>query len=837
MGFALKGGTRAGLFHVNIELPFALQNRNLRIRIPSDTFPPCLPPYFIILATNVHGTKSKLLRLLAIAICLIAYSCCCAQSEQRPAGDKDVQFFREKIEPVLRLECYGCHSKQSGAKIEAGLRLDAPDTMAKGGDSGPVVDRQLPKQSLILQAIKHEGGLAMPPERQLSEETISDFEKWLELGAPDSRPLSEVSATGIEPTIAREHYAFQPLGEFVPPSVDSRSDVYQPIDAFLLAELESHGRGFAPLASRRTWLRRITLDVTGLPPSPESLAAFENDSRPDAHERVVDLLLSSPQYGARWAQHWLDVVRYAESEGYEYDRHLPDAWHYRDYVIDSLNADKPYDQFVTEQIAGDELDAQNTEYLSAAILHRLGPVRRNAGNADIALSRNEVLTERTDILGTAFLGLTIGCARCHNHKLEPLTQRDYYQLQAYLAASAEHNFSLADAEKQAAWEAETKRLKSEIQSLQTAAKAATGTAKDQLSQQIKDLDESLPAPLPTIPTIRNDWSERTSIHVLRRGVWELKGAAVTPSPPGILISTWQGEQGFGQAIEADDSHPRTQLAAWLTRHPLLARVIANRIWQHHFGIGIVKTANDFGLHGDPPSHPELLEYLAATLIKHQWQWKPIHRQLLLSRAYRQSDTHDAGLQEIDPENRWLGRFSRRRLSAEEIRDCMLAVSGQLNLQAHGTSIMLPADNEMVQLLYKPSQWVIEKDPAAHARRSIYLFAKRNLRLPILENLDAPALLTSCSRRESSTHAPQALELMNGQHANQLALAFAQRLQNMSNESLQSQKTSWVITAFETATGRKPTEQEQILSEEFLQTHALSEFALALFNLNEFVYVR
>ena len=265
--------------------------------------------------------------------------------------------------------------------------------------------------------------------------------------------------------------------------------------------------------------------------------------------------------------------------------------------------------------------------------------------------------------------------------------------------------------------------------------------------------------------------------------------------------------------------------------------MVNRLWQHHFGIGIVKTANDFGLHGELPSHPELLDYLASTLIKCQWQWKPIHRQLLLSRAYRQSDVGDASLPESDPENRWLGRFSRRRLSGEEIRDCMLAVAGQLNLQAHGTSVMLPVDSEMVQLLYKPSQWITEKDPAAHARRSIYLFAKRNLRLPILENLDAPAMLSSCSRRESSIHAPQALELMNGWHANQLAVAFAQRLRDNPNGSDDSPTTTLVVNAFETAVGRKPTDQELSLSQDFLKSHALSEFALAMFNLNEFVYVR
>ncbi|MCC6508253.1 MAG: PSD1 domain-containing protein, partial [Pirellulaceae bacterium] len=762
------------------------------------------------------------------------------------------QFFRERIEPVLKRECYSCHSQSAGAELAGGLRLDASNWLRAGGDSGPAVDPQRPAESLLLQALKHTGGLAMPPDRDpLPSAVIADFEQWLKQGAPDPRPAIEDPAPTLDLEKAKEHYAFQPIVSPVPPQVADHAETFQAIDAFLLHKLESHDLQFAPLATPGHWLRRVWLDLTGLPPSIEHLRDFELDQRPDAHERVVDRLLASPQYGARWAQHWLDVVRYAESEGYEYDRHLPDAWRYRDYVIDSLNADKPFDQFVTEQIAGDELDDKNPEYLSAAIFHRLGPVRRNAGNPDIALSRNEVLTERTDILGSAFLGLSVGCARCHNHKLEPISQRDYYQLQAYLAATAEHNLSLADTTEQAKWEAETKRIKDEIQALQKAAKLVKGEAKEKLSAQIEALDATLPKPLPTIPTIRNDWSARTPLHVLRRGVWELKGPAVSPGPPGILVSAanhWQTPNSdqttptssttntHNTTLQPDDPKPRTKLARWMTNpaHPLTPRVIVNRLWQHHFGLGIVKTANDFGLHGESPSHPELLDYLASQLLQHAWQWKPIHRQILLSRAYRQTDIADQALVAMDPENRWLGRFSRRRLTGEEIRDCMLMVSGQMNLQAHGTSVMLPVDADMVQLLYKPTQWIVEPDQAAHARRSIYLFAKRNLRLPLMENLDAPALLSSCARRESSTHAPQALELMNGWQANQLAGQLAQRLNNISN---QPEHTQMIETAFLLAIGRRPTEREHQLSQQFLQTHAVSEFALAMFNLNEFVYVR
>lgn len=749
-------------------------------------------------------------------------------------------FFRERIEPVLQRECFSCHSKAEGAELEAGLRLDLGNGLKNGGDSGPAIDSERPEQSLVLQALRHTGGLEMPPDREpLPARVIDDFQKWIAMGAPDPRPTADASDENPQTAAARTHWAFQKIVRPTPPDapspmpVDSTADqaADQPIDAFLLAKLAQHDWQFAPLAERGELLRRLTFDLTGLPPSPEALAEFEQDRRPDAYERVVDRLLASPAFGQRWAQHWLDAVRYAESEGYEYDRHLPDAWRYRDYVVDSFNADKPFDRFVTEQIAGDEIDPENHELLVATTFHRLGPVRRNAGNPEIALSRNEVLTERTDILGTAFLGLSVGCARCHNHKLEPILQKDYYQLQAYLAATAENDVRLASLEAQRAWDVEAERIKEKVKKLRSAAKSATGEAKEQLDEQVEALEKQMPPPLATIPGIRNNFSDRTPIHVLRRGVWELKGIEVAPRPPSVLVSTAM------PALPADCQQPRTELARWLTSddHPLTARVIVNRIWQHHFGVGIVKTANDFGLHGDPPSHPELLDWLAATLKENQWQLKPLHRKLLLSRAYRQSSQTAslAAQQENDPENRLLGRFTRRRLTAEEIRDAMLSVSGQLDARVGGASAMVPVDEELVQLLYEPSQWVVSADRAAQSRRTIYLFAKRNLRLPLLESLDAPAMLSSCPRRESSTHAPQALELMNGSTANGLARAFAERL----SRDAAGQPEQIVRLAFLRAIGREPTSRERELSLQFLENQPASEFALALFNLNEFIYVR
>ncbi len=625
------------------------------------------------------------------------------------------------------------------------------------------------------------------------------------------------------------HWSFQPVRKPAVPGVKDSGWVKSPVDAFVLAKLEERKWQPAPAASPVDWLRRVYFDLTGLPPSPEEVAAFLADPSPDARERVVDKLLDSERYGERWAQHWLDVVRFAESEGFEYDRHLPDAWRFRDYVIASLNADKPFDRFIAEQLAGDEIEPENRECQSASIFHRLGAVRRNAGNPDIALSRNEVLTERTDIVGTAFLGLTVGCARCHDHKLEPISQKDYYRLQAYFAATEEHNVSLATAEEKKAWEERSKQLQGEINALKSKAKAAAGEERVRLMAQIETLEDQLPAPPATIPATWNDAQKRTAITVLKRGVWEQKGEPVGPRPPDVLVADARPE------LAADVANPRTQLARWITdtHNPLTARVMANRIWQHHFGVGIVKTPNDFGLHGDRPSHPELLDWLATSFVENGWRLKPLHRLIVLSNAYAQaSSTANATVARLDPENRFLSHFNRRRLSAEEIRDSMLAVSGRLNLRTGGPSVMVPVDAELVKLLYKPSQWQLAKDATEHDRRSIYLFAKRNLRLPFMEAFDAPALQTTCARRESSTHAPQALELLNGKLSNELADAFAHRLEIECGGD--SQRI--VTRACQLATGRAPTESERKLALTFLREQPLREFALATFNLNAFLYV-
>ncbi len=625
---------------------------------------------------------------------------------------------------------------------------------------------------------------------------------------------------------ASDHWSAKPRSKPVVPTLNSPW-VRNPIDAFVLARLNKTGLKPAADAEATTLIRRVTFDLTGLPPTPDEIDAFLRDTRAKpqaAYEALVDRLLASPRYGERWGRHWLDVVRYAESEGFEYDRFRPGAWRYRDYVIGAFNDDLPFDRFLLEQIAGDEISQDHTK-LVAAGFHRLGPVRRNAGNALVAFSRNEVLTEMTDAVGATFLGLTMGCARCHDHRFDDITQKDYYRLQAYFAALEEHDLVLADIKTRNQWQVATDKVTEQIKFLQ---RKLEGKTNAKLEQQIADLRLRMPAPLPTISTVKN--GTPTPIHLLKRGDADRKGVPVQPRPLSMLVAADAPELPF------DVEKPRTKLAAWLNDpdHPLVPRVWVNRVWQYHFGAGIVATPNDLGVNGSPPSHPELLDWLADEFVANGRRVKPLHRMILLSSTYRQASAavDAAKTTKLDPDNRLLSHFSRRRLSAEEIRDAMLAISGQLNLKAGGPSVMLPVDADLVNLLYDPLAWVVTSDVKEHARRSVYLAVKRNLQLPFGRVFDQPDAAISCARRESSTHALQALELLNGKLANEQAEALAERLRQECGDDHAKQ----VERAFRLSAGRAPTMREREVALEFLRTQPLREFALAMFNLNAFLYV-
>ncbi len=641
-----------------------------------------------------------------------------------------------------------------------------------------------------------------------------------------------VEACADEEAYDRSHWSLRPRAVPAPPQLPDvdRGWVRNEIDAFVLARLKPLGLQPAPETDRRSLVRRLYFDLIGLPPSPAEVEAFVEDPSPLAYETVVERLLASPHYGERWGQHWLDVVRYAETEGFEYDNYLPGMWRYRDWVIDSFNADKPYDQFVREQLAGDELGSADRSLLVAAGFQRLGPVRRNAGNQEVAGSRNEVLTEMTNAVGSVFLGLTIGCARCHDHKFDPLLEKDYYRLEAFLAATHEHNVTLASESEQAAWRQRTDELKADIKRLEQESEKSSAADKPALQARLTELETKLPPPLDTIATVENDAARRTLIHVLERGNWDKRGDLVGPRVPGVFLPDEAPE------LAADMANPRTWLAQWLIdpNNPLTARVMVNRIWQYHFGEGIVGTPNDFGVNGATPSHPELLDWLANRFIADGWRLKSLHRLIVTSSTYRQS-THSPDEQSAmakDAENRLLWRFPRRRLEAEEIRDAMLAASGRLKATRGGPSVVVPVESDLVELLYKPSQWSVTADRGQHDRRSVYLLAKRNLRLPFMEVFDQPDLQISCARRESSTHAPQALELLNGRLSNELAAALAERLAREAPGDARRQ----VELAYRLVTGRPPNDREAALAADFLSRQPLGEFALAIFNLNAFLYV-
>jgi hypothetical protein len=666
------------------------------------------------------------------------------------------------------------------------------------------------------------------------------------------RLLSLISAlTLVAPALAADpntHWSLRPRTRPAVPEVRApKSAVRNPIDAFIIARLEQESLAPAPEADRSALIRRVTFDLIGLPPTPEEVTAFVKDEAPDAYEKLVERLLASPHYGEKWGRHWLDVVRYSETEGFEYDRHRSGAWRYRDYVIDAFNRDKPYDRFVLEQLAGDELAAtlesanagqrargpngpETDELRIAAGFNRLGPVRRNAGNQELAFSRNEVLTEMADAAGAVFLGLTVACARCHDHKFDAISLDDYYSFQAFWAATHEHDVVKASADEQTAWKERTDSTQTEIKKLQKALVGLTGDAKTHAEENLKKLQASLPPPLPALSTVRNVEAERTPVHVLKRGNTEKKGEQVGPKLLEI------GFVGKVTALPPDTANPRTILARAIVdpKNPLAARVMVNRVWQWHFGTGIVDTANDFGANGSPPSHPELLDWLANEFVAGGWRIKHLHRLIVLSGTYRRASRHPAPATGVrkDPDDRLLWHFPRRRLTAEEVRDSMLALAGRLNPKAGGPSVVVPVDNDLVKLLYAPAQWSVTPDRTEHDRRSVYLLAKRNLRLPFMEAFDQPDAATSCSRRESSTHPLQALELLNGTLANELAAAFAERLRKEAGETPAAQ----VALAYRLAAGREPTAKEKELAVTFLKTGALKEFALAVFNLNAFLYV-
>ena len=646
----------------------------------------------------------------------------------------------------------------------------------------------------------------------------------------------------------REFWSFQKLANPAPPAVRATAWVRNPIDQFILARLESKSIPPAPPAGKVTLIRRATFDLIGLPPTPDEVAAFLADQSPEAFEHVVDRLLASPQYGERWGRHWLDLARFAESEGFKSDEPRPNAWRYRDYVIQSLNSDKPYDRFVQEQIAGDELWPDSPEARIATGFSRHYPDESNARN--LAQRRQEILDDITDTTGAVFMGLTYGCARCHNHKFDPILQADYYRLQAFFANTAadDHIPMLTAAElkgyqkKRAQWEQATADIRAQIAALlkperdrlaqeyfekyppeiqamitkpaadrtpyetmmwakakpyleftdEEAAKPLKGDAKKKYAElqaelaKFHDLD---PGPLPEGIGMKDLGPTAPATHVLSVGNYDRPKEEVQP---GFLTILDPAPPKIAPPDGLPSTGRRTALAKWLTdpENPLTARVMVNRIWHYHFGRGIAGTPSDFGLMGERPTHPELLDWLTREFVTHGWSLKHMHRLIMTSAVYRESSDFRQDASASDPDNRLLWAFPRQRLDAETIRDSALAASGLLNPKAGGPSVFPELPTGMGALR---GGWKVSASDERN-RRSVYIFVKRNERYPMLEAFDMPDTHESCSRREVTTTAPQALTMLNDKVALDWARAFAGRALATAQP---------VQTAFQLAYSRNP----------------------------------
>jgi hypothetical protein len=701
------------------------------------------------------------------------------------------------------------------------------------------------------------------------------------LQSAEPRPASETS------------WAFRAPHKPAPPTIRHRDWITNPVDAFVLAKVEAKGLLPSARADKLTLLRRVTIDLIGLPPTVAEQEAFLADPSGDAYEKVVDRLLASPHYGERWAQHWLDLVRYAETDGFKADDLRPNAYRYRDYVVQALNADLPYDRFVRQQLAGDELEPDNPQALIATGFNRLWPDEYNAANLE--QRRQEILDDVTDVTGQVFLGLTIGCARCHDHKFDPILQTDYYRLQAFFAPM-EPRDDLAAATKgavekyrtqQAASEAAGSGLRKEMAALmadrrQKSRQYALGKFRAEIQQavlmpgaertpyqqlialmaeqQLQRAEKEAPLKLPPAEKKRYQEMEQRLLDVEGRGPKPLPVAmAVTDigrqSPPTHRLAggDWRKpreelQPGFPSFLPAssvnlhlDGNRPstgrRAALARWLTRkdHPLTGRVLVNRLWQQHFGRGIVGTASDFGNQGDPPTHPELLDWLAAEFVEHGWSLKHLHWLLVTSATYCQTsrvDLHDANqarAQAADGENHLLWHARRGRLEGEGIRDAMLALSGELSSRLFGASARPELPSGISTYAWKP-----DAGPEDRHRRSIYVLAKRNMRYPMFDAFDLPDMHNSCARRTRTTTAPQALLMLNSDFTKDRARHWCEQLQ----ASCPQDERAQLSTAYRMAWGRPADDKEIELGLHFLQEQGanLVDFCHALFNTNEFLYV-
>jgi len=777
----------------------------------------------------------------------------------------------DKAQKLLEANCLSCH----GAAKMAGLDLRTRETALKGGARGPALTPGNAANSLLYQALLRTGPVQMPPGKNaLKPEEIAVIKAWIDNGAPWSAPSVQLPSW----------WSFQPI---------RKPTAHNSIDGFINAKLQENKLKPVAKAPRRTLIRRAYYTLHGLPPSPAEVDAFVNDPDPQAFAKLVDKLLASPRYGERWGRHWLDVVRYADTGGFETDIYFPNAWRYRDYVIKAFNEDKPFTQFLKEQIAGDEIwpddlaldggfqvPEEKKRHLDAKIatgLYTIGPVYHEAGLFG-GQQRYEWLTDVVDTTGEAFLGLSFGCARCHDHKFDPITSRDYHGMMAVFAASDEREVPIVPkfniygyksgyprwlkveeikaaigrieqgARKRVvdkvrarfpkevldAFDTPDKQRTSQQQEL--AAKLdlamteaglkenAQGIAADisytpeetqTRERLIRELgDAALKAnPVLQTATVLGPADKVYDIFLTSRGDWRSKGPKIDPALPAVIANN--------TAVDAEKR--RKSLAEWLTapNHPLAARVMANRVWHWNFGRGIVATPNDFGRQGEAPTHPELLDWLAADLLENG-SIKSLQRKILLSDVWQRDSASDDANVNIDANNRFLWRANRLRVDAETLRDSVLASAGVLNTKMGGRPVIPPLTKEEYTVMWAREQWPEAIDKSEHDRRSVYLYVKRTFPLPMLASFDSPDNSVSCARRDSTTVAPQALTMMNSEFMLKQAHRLAARVEKEQDP---------VKALFRHALQRDPSAGERQRAQGF----PLHQLALVLFNLNEFLY--
>ena len=806
-----------------------------------------------------------LLRALLPVACFIASSPYCSAADVAPRDDKGIAFFESKIRPVLVQHCYECHSEKSKI-LQAKLLLDTREGTLRGGDSGPALVAGDSDASLIIQALRFDG-LEMPPQGKLPEAVIADFVKWIEMGAPDPRDGKAPALKTVDLVEGRKFWSFQPLQSTPPPQIENEAWPQTDVDRYVLAALESQKLQPAPDADRNLLLRRLTFDLIGLPPMPEEVDAFVDDRTPQAVAHVVDRLLASPQFGERWGRHWLDVARYAESSGKERNVPYRMAWRYRDYVIDALNADLPYDQFIREQIAGDLLPAKSVaerdRQLIATGFLAVGPQALTERIEEQYLL--DMADEQLDTTCRAFLASTAACARCHDHKFDPIPTTDYYALIGIFRSSESlagirplrREFSytqampLGDPTKLAgpsrALQELIGRLEKELDVARNDVRAAnrakdpakSATAKrleDEALQRLTDARaEAESERIPFAMAVRE--REQPLDYAVRiRGELDDLGAVV---PRGFLsvITNEQSPQ-----IDRRRSG-RLELANWIASrdNPLTARVMVNRIWQHLFGVGLVESADNFGLTGTKPSHPELLDYLALRFMDEGWSVKRTIREIVLSRTYQQSGKRNEAAYTLDPGNRLLWRFGRRRLEAEPIRDAMLAVAGRLDLQRPAASSTLQLANVE---LGSSAKILAADDSPRH--RGVYLPMLRNNVPEMLALFDMADPSLVIGKREVTSVATQALYLMNSKFVMEQSRRFAERL--LAEESADAERR--INLAYRLALTRASSAAERDHIVEFVRSaqagkgdDARTELEIwtdvchALFASGEFLYVR